>query len=290
MFAVHDLAVLVAVAESGSVRRAAAVLGRTQPAVSQAIQRLEEAVGFSLLDRSGYRARLTERGETFVKRARASVTQARELQTFATVLSRGVEARLRLVVHGAIPVADWMPLVEDMESRFPHTVLEIQVGEGDAPMRHLMSDEADLAVVLSPAKNRLGTVLELRQLGLLEFVTVVQSRRLVSNLDADLASLPQILVADYDDAATGYGIVEGHRYWRVSDHRIKAALIAAGTGWGSVPAPLVESALTAGTLSSISYRGMEPRTQQPYFLCRKLERAHGPAASFVWGSDARAAP
>jgi DNA-binding transcriptional LysR family regulator len=57
MFVIHDLAVLVAVADGGSVRSAAAALGRTQPAVSQAIQRLEGAVGFSLLDRSGYRAR-----------------------------------------------------------------------------------------------------------------------------------------------------------------------------------------------------------------------------------------
>lgn len=282
MFAVHDLAVLIAVAESGSVRSAASSLGRTQPAVSQAIQRLEEAVGFPLLDRSGYRACLTERGETFVKRARATVNQARELQAFASVLSRGVEARLRICVHGAIPLAGWMHLVSDLERRFPETVLELELGEGDAPFRRLHSDEAELAVVLSPAVSRHAPGLTFRKLGQLEFVNVVAARKLGANLEGDLAGLPQILVADFEDVVTGYGIAEGHRYWRVADHRIKAALIAAGQGWGNVPSSVMEPALTAGTVTAFAYRGIGPRTEQPYYLCRKRERAEGPAAAYVW--------
>lgn len=282
MFVVHDLATLVAVADSGSVRSAAAVLGRTQPAVSQAIQRLEEAVGFALLDRSGYRVRLTERGETFVKRARTTVRQARDLHTFAAVLSRGVEARLRIVVHGALPVTKWMPLIHGVAERFPDTVIEIQSAEGDAPIRRLMNDEAELAIVLSLSRDGQPAEVSCRLLGELEFVTVVHSNRLVSNLDDDLASLPQILVADFDDPVTAYGVVEGHRYWRVNDHRMKAAVIAAGEGWGSVPASLVASALQDGTLSTISYRGARPRSRWPYLLYRKLEKPHGPVASFIW--------
>src|SRR5262245_32235039 len=88
MFVVHDLAALVAVAESGSVRRGASALGRTQPAVSQAIQRLEEAAGFALLDRSGYRVRLTERGETFVKRG-LSLPNSSELTSGSSTIRIG---------------------------------------------------------------------------------------------------------------------------------------------------------------------------------------------------------
>ena len=282
MFVVHDLAALVAIADVGSVRSAAVVLGRTQPAVSQAIQRLEEAVGFALLDRSGYRVRLTERGESFVKRARVAVRQARDLREFADVLSRGIEARLRIVVHGAIPMAEWLPLIDGVAERFPDTVLELQAGEGDAPIRRLMSDEAELAIVLSPSRDAQPPGVMCQLLGELEFVTVVHAKRLVSNLDDDLASLPQILVADFDDAVTTYGVVEGHRSWRVNDHRMKAAIIAAGDGWGSVPAVLVESALRDGSLSTLRYRGAGPCSRWPYFLYRKQERLQGPVASFIW--------
>jgi len=289
MFAAHDLAALVAVADSGSVHRAASVLGRTQPAVTQAIQRLEEAVGFALLDRSGYRVRLTARGETFVKRARVAVSQARDLRTFASVLSRGVEARLRLAVHGAIPLEEWTHLLADVPQEFPDTVLEVHAFEGDAPFRKLAKGECDLAIALTSAPDRHAPGIERTALGELEFVTVVQTRRLTSDLEHDLAGVPQILVADFDDPSSAFGVVEGHRYWRVSDHRTKAAFIMTGAGWGSVPAVLVEAPLRDGSLSVITYRGVGPRSRRPFFLYRKRDAAHGPLAAFLWDRCAAAA-
>ena len=49
---INQLEVLVAVAQEKSFSRAAEVLQRTQPAVSQAIQRLEKEIGEKLFDRS----------------------------------------------------------------------------------------------------------------------------------------------------------------------------------------------------------------------------------------------
>jgi DNA-binding transcriptional LysR family regulator len=281
MFAVQDLAAFVAIADQGSVRKAATALGRTQPAVSQAIQRLEQAVGFPLLNRSGYRARLTERGETFVKRARVAVKQARDLRTFAGVLSRGVEARLRIVIHGAIPLESWMHLISELAQRFPDTAVELQFGEGDAPVRRLMSEEADLAVVLSAGPVTTAGV-HSQSLGELDFATVVRSDCLRSSVEESLASLPQILVADFDDPATGFGVAEGHRYWRVSDHRLKAAAIVAGCGWGGVPRAMVDAALRDGQLTAVAYRGMGPTSRRPFYICRKRERPSGPVADFIW--------
>lgn len=281
MFTAHDLAVLVAVADSGSVRGAAVALGRTQPAVTQAIQRLEEAVGFALFDRSAYRVRLTERGETFVKRARASVQQARELRAFATVLSEGVEPRLRIAVHGAIAVSSWLRLVDDLPQRFPDTAIELQTGEGDAPIRRLMSGAAELAVVLAGAPERVAAGVHASRLGDVEFVNIVRSSRLGANPEADLARLPQLLVADFEDPDARFGVIEGHRYWRVSDHQMKTALIIAGAGWGSVPAALVSGALHDGTVRAIAYRGMGPSSRHPFFLCRKRDHELGPVASSI---------
>jgi DNA-binding transcriptional LysR family regulator len=284
MFAAQDLAALVAIADHGSVRRAAATLGRTQPAVTQAIQRLEGAVGFPLLDRSGYRVTLTERGETFVKRARATVKQARDLRAFAGVLSRGVEARLRVGIHGAIPIASWMYLINEVAERFPDTALEVQLGEGDAPLRWLTSDSADLAILLSPGPAYAISA-DSRLLGELDFVNVVRTDRLGTNLEDSLAQLPQILVADFEDPATGYGVAEGHRYWRVSDHRVKVAAIIAGSGWGSVPEAMVEAALREGLLSTIVPRGMGPRSRRPFHIYQRREKLRGPVANFIWSKS-----
>ncbi len=58
----EDLRVFAAVAAERSFSRAAHTLHRTQPAVSQAIRRLEDAAGERLIDRSSRDGRLTEAG------------------------------------------------------------------------------------------------------------------------------------------------------------------------------------------------------------------------------------
>ena len=54
----EQLKVLVAVAESHSMKEAANQLHKTQPALSQAIKGLESMLGIELFDRSDYRLRL----------------------------------------------------------------------------------------------------------------------------------------------------------------------------------------------------------------------------------------
>ena len=58
-----ELQVFLAVATERSFSRAATRLHRTQPAVSQAIKRLEDELDERLFDRSSKDGRLTEAGE-----------------------------------------------------------------------------------------------------------------------------------------------------------------------------------------------------------------------------------
>jgi DNA-binding transcriptional LysR family regulator len=57
-----ELHVFLTVASERSFSRAAAKLHRTQPAVSQAIRRLEDELGERLFDRSSKQGALTEAG------------------------------------------------------------------------------------------------------------------------------------------------------------------------------------------------------------------------------------
>lgn len=59
----HELQVFRTVAAEGSFSRAAAKLGRTQPAVSLAVQRLEATLGEPLIDRGSKGVRLTDAGQ-----------------------------------------------------------------------------------------------------------------------------------------------------------------------------------------------------------------------------------
>ena len=64
----NDLHILMIVAESGSMGKAAKALGITQPSVSKAISDLEHTVGVRLLDRSSDGTILTAYGQALVLR------------------------------------------------------------------------------------------------------------------------------------------------------------------------------------------------------------------------------
>lgn len=67
----QTLRVIAAIAEYGSITRAAAVLGFSQPAVSQQLRRVEARLGMPLVTRSGRGIRLTDAGEVIARHAGA---------------------------------------------------------------------------------------------------------------------------------------------------------------------------------------------------------------------------
>ncbi len=74
----------VAVADTGGVTRAAGMLNLTQSAVSMQLKRLEEAVGVTLIDRSGRAVGLTTSGEQLLGYARRMLTANDEVITRLT--------------------------------------------------------------------------------------------------------------------------------------------------------------------------------------------------------------
>ena len=73
------LRTFVAVAEHGTVSKAAAVLNITQPALSRQISALEHDFGFELFERSGRCLVLTPRGEQLLGSCRSLLACAAKL-------------------------------------------------------------------------------------------------------------------------------------------------------------------------------------------------------------------
>lgn len=91
---------MLAVAEFGSFRRAAAELGYTQSALSHQVAALEAAVGWPLFDRPGGRARvrLTPAGEAVCCRARRALSEVEAVAADAEQAARGESVRVRVGV------------------------------------------------------------------------------------------------------------------------------------------------------------------------------------------------
>src|SRR5258708_24575877 len=92
----RELRAVLAVAELGSFRRAAAELGYTQSALSHQVSALEVALGWPLFHRPGGRAqvRLTPAGEAVCRRARRAPGEGEAAAAHAEEAERGDGRRL----------------------------------------------------------------------------------------------------------------------------------------------------------------------------------------------------
>jgi DNA-binding transcriptional LysR family regulator len=96
----RELRAVLAVAELGSFRRAAAELGYTQSALSHQVSALEAALGLPLFHRPGGRAqvRLTPAGQAVCRRARRVLSEVEAVAADAEEAERGASVRLRVGV------------------------------------------------------------------------------------------------------------------------------------------------------------------------------------------------
>jgi len=72
---VQHIQVLVAIADHGSLRAAAAALGKSQPALTQALQQAEEELGVAIFNRTSRGVEVTELGERILGRARTIASE-----------------------------------------------------------------------------------------------------------------------------------------------------------------------------------------------------------------------
>ena len=135
-----------AVVETGSFRRAAEVLGTTQPNVSARIAVLEETLGTRLMHRDAGSVRLTERGEALLARARRVLNEASDLLE-AAGRQDAIAGRLRLGVTELI-AATWLrAFLRRFRAAYPAVAVELGIDLSQEVARRLADRECDLALM-----------------------------------------------------------------------------------------------------------------------------------------------
>jgi DNA-binding transcriptional LysR family regulator len=95
-FSPNDIAYFLEAVRQQHFGRAALAVGVTQPAITKAIRRLEDASGVALFERGGGGVRLTAEGQLFLDAARRFEVQHAELQNVADELRAQRAGLLRL--------------------------------------------------------------------------------------------------------------------------------------------------------------------------------------------------
>ncbi|ROS46226.1 LysR family transcriptional regulator [Curtobacterium sp. PhB78] len=158
------LRVLRAVADGGSITRAAAALGSSQPAVSQLLARAERRLGHTLVLRSGQDGRggrgatLTDAGRVLADHAlhvQAALTAAREDLDAVGGLTRG---RVRLAGFPSASSALVPAVLARMAATAPGVTTSYVEVEPPEALDLLRSGEVDVALTFTYVGDEVGSV------------------------------------------------------------------------------------------------------------------------------------
>jgi len=289
-----QLEVFVAVAREGSFSRAAEKLYRTQPAVSQAIRKLESDLGEPLFDRSSRDGHLTDAGRVLHEYAHKMLNLRTEAGAALVDLREMRKGKLNLAANEytclyLLPVLARFrrlyPQVKvivqrSLASRIPHRILEHDVELGvlsfnpeDPLLRTIVVYRDELAFVVYP-RHTLARArqVSIRQLGVESFVAhhvpspyrdkVIQAfRRHKTQLNMD-AELPTI------EAIKKFVILEN--------------------GVALVPAITVERELTTGELVRIPVADLKLERKLRLVYRKNAKLSHA-ARAFLKVAEAMAA-
>lgn len=149
----RQLRVFTAVAQQGSMIRAAASLHLTPPAVSMQIKEVEAQVGLSLFDRHGRQVSLSTAGEYFLVHARRLLANLKEADD--------AMARLKRLEHGLLTigiVSTAKYFVPQLLARFheEHSGVDVRLrvtGNREQLVALMQAGEVDLSVMGRPPKE-----------------------------------------------------------------------------------------------------------------------------------------
>ena len=137
----HDLTAFAAVAEERSFSRAARRLHRTQPAVSQAVRRLEEELAERLFDRSSRVPVLTEAGTLLLDHASRLLRMASDAQAAVRELHEMKRGRVVIGANEAA-VHAVLPFIRDFTAAHPQVAVEVR----RVPSRRIAASLLDRSV------------------------------------------------------------------------------------------------------------------------------------------------
>ncbi|WP_439639194.1 LysR family transcriptional regulator [Nevskia sp.] len=271
-------AVLAAVIDQGGYAQAAALLNKSQPAVSYALARLQEALDVPLLVVEGRKAVLTEHGRVLLQRARPLLRDLETLERLAGKLKQGWEPELRLVVDVAFPRSLLLAIVAELQQLCPSTQMQLSDAVLSGAEQAIEDAAADVVVTSRVPPGFLGSFLmDIR------FIAVAAPRHPLFEVEvplttSHLARHVQVVVRDSGQKRPrNEGWLGADRRCTVSSIEASLATVKAGLGYAWLPEHLLADALREGSAQPLPLAVGGERNMELYLVTVRPELA-GPAA------------
>ena len=269
----------LAVAEEGTITKAAEVLNITQPTLSRQLAELEDELGVRLFERGRGRIALTEEGRFLRQRAE-------ELLALAQLTEEGLASH-RGALSGQIALActetrgaDCLfSLVHSFRAEHPAVRFAVHSANVDSIRERLDKGLADFGLLTEPADTKDYERLELPVKD--RWGAIVSSGSALAKLDA-------IKAADLEDGTLI--LPERREVWPLLErwlgHRIREESIAATVNLGRNASVLVAQGVGTAlgldlpdSSDTVVFIPLEPPLETGSALCWKARRISSPAAA-----------
>jgi DNA-binding transcriptional LysR family regulator len=146
-----DLRLFHAVAQHGSMAKAAMQLSLTQPAVSKAIAALERTLGVRLLDRNPHGVELTAYGRALLKGGLAVFDELKQSMSQLAFLADPSAGELRIGCTEAGAVAFVPAVVDKLSRQYPRVILHVTTADTASLVTQALPERSiDLAIGATP--------------------------------------------------------------------------------------------------------------------------------------------
>ena len=256
--ALDGVEAFLSVAQHRSFRRAAAELGVTPSAISQAVRALEARIGAALFIRTTRSVGLSEAGERFLARAKPAFEELVAAREVARGLGQRPAGLLRLTAPRAVVPILIEPLIASFCRAYPEVEVEIAAS----------GELVDLAARGFDAAIRLGQFIAADMIALrltppFPFVVVgspdyLRLRKRPERID-DLRQHACLRMRRSNGSIAPWSFIDGNKTVEavvsgpLIAHDVPTVLGAAieGVGLAQVPKPVAAAALAAGKLTPV---------------------------------------
>jgi DNA-binding transcriptional LysR family regulator len=142
----------LSLAKTLNFRRAAEACNVSQPALTRAIQRLEEEVGGPLLYRERNLTQLTQLGQALLPHLEAAYAAAEAAAQQAAAFKRSERAPLRLGLGSTLSAGLLVPTLRELRERLTGFELDLSEGGADELFARLLDGTLDAAVLVEPKR------------------------------------------------------------------------------------------------------------------------------------------
>ena len=243
---------LAAVVDHGGFAGGAEALGKSQSAVSYGVQRLQEALGVSLLTLQGRKSVLTPEGETLLRRARHLLEESSSLHRLARHLAAGHEPLVRVAVDILFPLEWLFQALATFSAVYPDTRIELIETVLSGGSEALLQREADLVITSRVPPGFFG-----EPLYRFEFIHVAHPSHPLHQLgrplsERDLMTHRQIVIRDSGlRQKVDSGWLGAEQRWTVSHVSTSIAALVNGLGFAAMPRKRIERELAEGLLKPL---------------------------------------